>query len=118
MRADLQLASSSSAALSRPEHSIRVVLAEDHALMRRSLRLLLDCEEHLEVVAEAWDVSSATRGVHDYHPDVLVLDLQMPHGSSLDAIWRLREQAPSTEIVALTMEQNPAFARHAIEAGA
>jgi two-component system response regulator NreC len=97
---------------------IRVVLADDHALVRRSLRLLLDGEDGVDVVAEAVDLSSVTRHVCDHVPNVLVLDLQMPGGSSIEAIRRLREQVPDTNIVVVTMERSPIFAQRATEAGA
>lgn len=97
---------------------IRVVLADDHALVRRSLRLLLDCEEDVDVVGEAENLANVVRHVHGHVPHVLVLDLQMPGGSSIEAIRRLREQVPDTEIVVLTMEHSPAFAQRAIDAGA
>ena len=97
---------------------IRVLLADDHALMRRSLRLLLDGEEGMEVIAEANDLAAVTRHVHAHEPHVLVLDLSMPDGSSLEAISRLREQAPDTQIVVMTMEENPVFAQRAFAAGA
>jgi two-component system, NarL family, response regulator NreC len=101
-----------------PELPIRVVLADDHALMRRSLRLLLDREEGVEVVAEAEDLTTVMRHVHERQPHVLVLDLSMPDGSSIEAIRRLREEVTSTEIVVLTMEDSPAFAKEALNAGA
>jgi two-component system response regulator NreC len=97
---------------------IRVLLADDHALMRRSLRLLLDGEEGLEVIAEADDLAAVTRHVHAHEPHVLVLDLSMPDGSSIAAISRLREQAPDTQIVVMTMDENPVFAQRAFAAGA
>jgi two-component system response regulator NreC len=95
-----------------------VVLADDHALMRRSLRWLLDREVGVEVVGEADDLTMVMRHVHDRRPHVLVLDLSMPGGSSIDAITRLREEVPSTEIVVLTMEDSPGFAQQALDAGA
>jgi two-component system, NarL family, response regulator NreC len=98
--------------------TIRIVLADDHAVVRSGLRLLLDGEEGLEVVAEAGDLESAERYVRGHHPTVLVLDLNMPGGSSLEAIPRIRERSPETQIVVLTMQQEPAFARHALSAGA
>jgi two-component system response regulator NreC len=101
-----------------PEQPIRVVLADDHALMRRSLRLLLDREEGVEVVAEAGDLAMVLRHVRDRLPHVLVLDLSMPDGSSIETIRRLREEVPGTEIVVLTMEDGPAFAQQALDAGA
>jgi two-component system response regulator NreC len=97
---------------------IRIVLADDHAVVRAGLRLLLDNESDFEVVAEASDVDSARRYVRGHHPLVLVLDLNMPGGSSLEAIPVLREESPETQIVVLTMQQEPAFAREALGAGA
>jgi two-component system response regulator NreC len=97
---------------------IRIVLADDHAVVRSGLRLLLDTEEGFEVVAEAGDIESARRYVRGHHPRVLVLDLNMPGGSSLEAIPVIREQSPETQIVVLTMQQEPAFAREALRAGA
>ncbi len=97
---------------------IRVLLADDHALMRRSLRLLLNGEDGMEVIAEADDLAAVTRHVQGHEPHVLVLDLSMPDGSSIDAIGRLREQAPDTQIVVMTMDDNPVFAQRAFAAGA
>jgi two-component system, NarL family, response regulator NreC len=115
-----RLALAASATDPGPEHerSIRVVLADAHALMRRSLRLLLDREEGVEVIAEADDLTTVMRHVRDRRPHVLVLDLIMPDGSSIDVIRRLREEVPGTEIVVLTMEDGPAFAQQALNAGA
>jgi two-component system response regulator NreC len=101
-----------------PSGRIRIVLADDHAVVRTGLRLLLDTEASFEVVAEAGDVESARRYVRGHHPEVLVLDLNMPGGSSLEAIPVIREEAPKTQVVVLTMQEEPAFARHALSAGA
>ena len=97
---------------------IRLVLADDHAVVRAGLRLLLDAESDFEVVAEAGDVDAARRYVRGHHPDVLVLDLNMPGGSSLEAIPAIREEAPDTQVVVLTMQEEPAFARQALASGA
>ncbi len=88
--------------------------------MRRSLRLLLDREEHIDVIAEAADLSSALCDVHRHKPHVLVLDLGLfnSDGSSVEAIGPLRERTPETQTVVLTMEDDPAFARRAFAAGA
>jgi two-component system response regulator NreC len=110
--------SSAGQAGASPTRPIRIVLADDHAVVRSGLRLLLDAEGDFEVVAEAGDVDSAQRYVRGHHPTVLVLDLNMPGGSSLDAIPVIREQSPETQIVVLTMQEEPAFARHALGAGA
>jgi two-component system, NarL family, response regulator NreC len=97
---------------------IRIVLADDHQVVRSGLRLLLDAEEGFEVVAEASDVDGARRYVRGHHPAVLVLDLNMPGGSSLEAIPEIRRESPETQVVVLTMQQEPAFAREALGAGA
>ena len=100
------------------EQTIRVVLADDHALMRRTLRLLLDGEQDLEVVAEAGDLNLLVRHVDAHQPHVLVLDLGMPEGSSSEAIRQLRERLPEMQIVIVTMEENPLFAQRALASGA
>src|ERR1700710_3070514 len=97
---------------------IRIVLADDHAVVRRGLELLLGAEEGLEVVASVGDVEAAIRTTRGYKPDVLVLDLNMPGGSSLDAIPVILEASPDTKIAILTMQNEPAFARQALGAGA
>ena len=98
--------------------TIRIVLADDHEVVRSGLRLVLDAESDLEVVAEASDIDGTRRYVRGHHPAVLVLDLNMPGGSSLGAIPLIREESPETQIVVLTMQQEPAFAREALSNGA
>jgi two-component system response regulator NreC len=95
-----------------------VVIADDHAVVRSGLRMLLDAEPGLEVVAEAGDVPDAMRMVRAHRPRVVVLDLNMPGGSSLDAIPELRASTPETAIVVLTMQDDPAYARQALQNGA
>jgi two-component system response regulator NreC len=97
---------------------IRIVLADDHEVVRSGLRLVLEAESDLEVVAEASELESARRYVRGHRPAVLVLDLNMPGGSSLEAIPAIREESPETQIVVLTMQQEPAFARQALSNGA
>ena len=94
---------------------IRVVIADDHAVVRSGLCLLLDAEEALYVVAEAGNIDDAKRMVRAHRPAVLVLDLNMPGGDSLPAIPELAEQ---TAVVVLTMQNDPAFARRALQDGA
>ncbi len=95
-----------------------MVLADDHALVRHSVRMLLDAEQGVEVVAEAGDLRSAMDHVRGHRPHVLVLDLGMPDGSSIEAIRLLRVEVPNTEIVVLTMEDAPSIAGQALAAGA
>lgn len=100
------------------EGTIRIVLADDHQVVRRGLELLLDAEQDFEVVASVGDVEAAIRTTRGYKPDVLVLDLNMPGGSSLDAIPAILAASPATGIAVLTMQDEPAFARQALGAGA
>lgn len=97
---------------------ITVVLADDHTVVRSGLRMLLEAEAGMEIVAEAGDAESAARYVRGHKPSVLVLDLNMPGEPSLEAIPKLTESSPDTAIVVLTMQNEPAFAREALRAGA
>ncbi len=94
---------------------IRIVLADDHAVVRSGLRHVLGAVEDMEVVAEAGDVEEAVRKVRGHHPDVLVLDLNLGKASSLPAIPEL---SGMTRVVVLTMQDDPAFARRALADGA
>jgi two-component system response regulator NreC len=96
----------------------RVVLADDHVLVRSGLRMLIEAEPGFEVVAEAGDVRETLRTVRARKPGVLVLDLMMRGGSSLTAIPEFLAASPRTAIVVLTMESEPDFARAALGAGA
>ncbi len=109
---------SAARALPADRSKTTVVIADDHTVVRQGLRLLIDNESGLQVVAEAGTVPDAERLARAHRPSVLVLDLNMPGGSSLDAIPRLQQDAPDTAIVVLTMQDDPAFARRALQAGA
>jgi two-component system, NarL family, response regulator NreC len=99
-----------------PDHELRVVLADDHVIVRNGLRLLLE-GGGIEVVAEAGDADEAARRTSGHKPDVLILDLNMPGTPSLDAIPKIRATSPSTAIVVLTMQSDPTYARAALRAG-
>jgi len=103
---------------SDPTDALRIVLADDHAVVRSGLRLVLERETDWHVVGEAGNVPDARRYVRAHRPDVLVLDLNMPGDSSLAAIPEIREESRSTHVVVLTMQDAPAFAREALQAGA
>lgn len=104
--------------MEEPPSTIRIVLADDHAVVRRGLELLLGAEDGFEVVASVGDVEAAIRAALGHKPDVLVLDLNMPGGSSLDAIPKIVAASPGTGVTVLTMQNEPAFARQALSAGA
>ena len=94
-----------------------IVLADDHTVVRSALRMLLEAEPDFEVVAEAGNADDAARYVLGHKPTVLILDLNMPGRPSLDAIPDIRAASPGTEIVVLTMQNESAFARKALQAG-
>jgi two-component system response regulator NreC len=97
---------------------VTVVIADDHAVVRKGLRLLIEAEPDLRVVAEAGNVPDALRMAKAHRPNVIVLDLNMPGGSSLEMIPTMRQDAPMTAIVVLTMQNDPSFARQALQSGA
>ncbi|MEV4423210.1 response regulator transcription factor [Patulibacter sp. NPDC049589] len=99
--------------------TIRIVLADDHQVVRAGLALLLGGEEGIEVVAQAGDVDGTLRAVLGHKPDVLVLDLNMPGTlTSLEAIPQVRTKSPLTATVVLTMQEDPEYARRSLRAGA
>jgi two-component system response regulator NreC len=98
--------------------SVRVVLADDRAMVRRARRLLLNVDQDVDVIAEAVDLAALMDHVSRDEPGVLVLDLRLPNGSSIATIRRLHKEFPETKVVVLTNEESPLFAHKAIEAGA
>lgn len=95
-----------------------MVLADDHAIVRNGIRMVLEAEPDIEVVAEASDAEEAARRTLGHKPSVLVLDLNMPGTPSLELIPEIVETTPATAIVVLTMQKEPAFARQALQSGA
>jgi len=107
--------------VSKPPESndtITIVLADDHEVVRNGIRMVLEAEPDMEVVAEAGDGETALRYTLGHKPTVLVLDLNMPGISGLDALPRVHEASPATSVVVLTMQAEPAFARQALQSGA
>ena len=98
--------------------TIRVALAEDHAILRDGLRALLAGEPDVELVAEAEDVPGAVAMASRTRPDVLVLDLWLPGLHGVDVLRRVREVSPATRTVILTMHAGESVVRAALRAGA
>src|SRR6185295_6285766 len=96
----------------------RVLLADDHAILRAGLRMLLDAQPDMAVVAEAADGEEAIRRAGGSRPDVAVVDLSMPGLSGVETLERLRREVPSTRLLVLTMHDDPGYARLALAAGA
>jgi two-component system response regulator NreC len=98
--------------------SIRLVLVDDHEVVRGGLRRVLEAQSGWSVEAEAGDIDHALRVVLGHKPDILILDLNLAGVSSLEYIPALLERSPATRIVVLTMQTEPAYARDALRAGA
>jgi DNA-binding NarL/FixJ family response regulator len=97
---------------------IRIVLADDHAVLRAGLRALLDREPDVSVIGEAGDGATAIELVVSLKPDVLLLDVTMPGNEDLGVLRALREREPATHILILTMHEEEALLRAALELGA
>ena len=96
---------------------IRVLIADDHAVLRAGLRLLINGQPDMEVVGEAGDGAEALRQTRALCPDVLTLDLSMPGGSVIPVIERLKQECPQTRVLVLTMHDDAAYLRTVLAAG-
>jgi len=97
---------------------VRLLIADDHAVLREGLRLLLDGTEGLEVVAEAADGEEAVRKAHELAPDAVLLDLSMPKLGGLEAIRLIKERLPATKVIVLTVHDQDQYVFGALKAGA
>lgn len=97
---------------------IRILLADDHAVLRSGLRLLLDAQPDMEVVGETSNGTDAIRQAGELTPDVILLDLTMPGLGGLDVLPVLKQRLPRCRILILTMHDNAGYLRQALEAGA
>ncbi len=99
------------------EPPIRVLIADDHAVLRAGLRMLLDAEPDIEVVGEARDGLEVLARVRDLAPDILLLDLAMPRMGGLEVLERIREASPRTRVLILTMHEEEEYLQKALRAG-
>jgi two-component system response regulator NreC len=97
---------------------IRIVIVDDHAVVRSGLKLLLDGQEDLEVVGEAGDARTAVFEVRAQKPDVILMDVVMPTGSGIEATPAVLKEAPAAKVLILSMQDDPAYVREAFAAGA
>ncbi len=104
--------------MSSEKKTIRVVLAEDHTIVREGLRALLDVRDDIEVVAEVADGRAAVEAVVAHKPDVAILDLGMPELNGVDATRIIRKDYPTTQVLILSMHSGEEYVRPAIRAGA
>jgi DNA-binding NarL/FixJ family response regulator len=98
--------------------SIKVLIVDDHAVVRSGLRLLLEAEDDMAVVGEAGTAREAVFELRSSQPDVVLMDVAMPGGSGIDVIPQLLHEAPETKILMLSMQDDPSYVRQAFEAGA
>jgi DNA-binding NarL/FixJ family response regulator len=97
---------------------LRVLLADDHAILRDGLVMLINAHHDMEVVAQAGNGRDAVRFAHECSPDVAVLDVSMPNMGGAEAAEQIREQCPTVRILALTRHANPGYLRRLLAAGA
>jgi DNA-binding NarL/FixJ family response regulator len=101
-----------------PKSKTRVLIADDHAVVRAGLRLLLESQTDMEVVGEASDATEALAQVRTLKPDLVLLDITMGGGGGLKAQEQIAKAAPQTKVLILSMHSDPAFVRTAMLAGA
>lgn len=98
--------------------TIRIGICDDHGLVRSGLRRVIEAEADLEVTGEAANADEALALVRERSPDVLLLDITMPGQSGIDALPQLRQAAPGMKVLMLSMQNDPAYVREALAAGA
>jgi two-component system response regulator NreC len=97
---------------------IRIVLIDDHAVVRSGLSLLFNAEEDIEVVGEGGSAKDAVFRARALKPDVILLDVVMPGESGIDVLPRLLNESPETKVLVLSMQDDPSYVREAFAAGA
>jgi two-component system response regulator NreC len=97
---------------------IRVMIVDDHAILRAGLRMLVNAQADMEVVSEAPDGEKAVQEVRESKPDVTLLDLTMPRVSGMKALQEIARNCRETRVLVLTMHDDPAYLRSALAAGA
>jgi two-component system response regulator NreC len=98
--------------------SVRVLIVDDHAVVRAGLRLLIDAEDDLEAAGEAGSARDAIFRARELEPDVILMDVVMPDGNGLDAIPTLLHEHPDAKVLMLSMQDDPQYVRQAFAAGA
>jgi two-component system response regulator NreC len=98
--------------------SIRVLVVDDHAVVRAGLRRVLDAEPDIETVGEAANADRAVFEAMEHKPDVVLLDVVMPGKSGIEAMPALRQAAPEGKVLVLSMQDDPRYVREAFDAGA
>lgn len=97
---------------------LKILLADDHAIVRDGLRALLEKEQDMEVVAEAATGTAAVRLANEHHPDVIVMDITMPEMNGIDATRQIAGSLQNVRVLALSMESDRRFVVEVLKAGA
>src|SRR2546426_1124592 len=97
---------------------IRVLLVDDHTVVRQGLRRLLESDEEIEIVGEAGDGRSATELVQRIHPNVVVMDIALPELNGIEATRQIVKRNDGTKVLILTMHADDVYVRQALKAGA
>jgi DNA-binding NarL/FixJ family response regulator len=97
--------------------ALRILVADDHEVVRRGLRSLLEAQSGWEIIGEAISGPEAVEKVSELHPDIIILDVNLPGFDGLEASSRIRKQEPQTEILILTYHDSPFLVRKALEVG-
>jgi DNA-binding NarL/FixJ family response regulator len=100
------------------KEKVRIVLAEDHTILREGLRALLTADPDFEIIGEAADGREAVRFVEKQIPDLILMDLSMPRMTGMDAIREIKKRYPQTKIIALTVHKTEEYLRTTLQAGA
>ena len=98
--------------------SIRVLIVDDHAVVRAGLRMLIDAEEDMETVGEAGNVRDAVFEARSSKPDLILMDLVMPGESGLEGVPKLLHEHAAVKVLILSMQDDPRYVREAFSAGA
>ena len=96
----------------------KIILADDHAVLRSGLKLLLNAQDDMVVVGEGTNGQEALTAVHAQKPDVLLLDLTMPKTDGFDVLRQVKRMSPNVRVLVLTMHEEEGYLRRALEAGA
>jgi DNA-binding NarL/FixJ family response regulator len=99
-------------------NKLRVLLADDHATVREGVKLIINAQADMEVIGEAADGRSALAETQALQPDIVVMDVSMPHGNGLKATASIKECCPDVKVVALTRHQDDGYLQQLLRAGA
>ena len=104
--------------MAAPKSKIRVLIADDHAILRSGLKLLINAQADMQVVSEAPDGEQAVQAARETEPDVALMDVTMPRTGGMQALQQIARNCGKTRVLVLTMHDDPAYLRSVMAAGA